>query len=168
MKEDNVTISHLVAASENNVIGKGGGMAWHLPDDFRYFKNTTWAMPVIMGRKTFESMKRALPGRINIVITRSKNWNAEEVFVAGDIGEAIKIARDADTKEIFIIGGGRVFAETMNIIDKIYLTRVHAKIEGDTRYPEINWDEWVKVSDRFHPADRKHPYPFTFEVWERK
>ncbi|MBW7838339.1 MAG: dihydrofolate reductase [Chitinophagaceae bacterium] len=161
-------LSHIVAASENNIIGTGGGMAWNLPDDFRYFKNITWGFPIIMGRKTFESMASDLKGRINIVVTGSSSWSAPGTTVVHSIEEGIKKAEEADTKEIFIIGGGKIFAETMPIVNRIYLTRVHAQIDGDTHYPTISTDEWKRVSSREHPADEKHKYAFTFEVWERK
>jgi len=161
-------ISHIVAASENNIIGKDGGMPWRLPDDFRFFKNTTWAMPVIMGRKTFESMPESLPGRINIVITSDPKWNRKGVSVSHNLEEALDCAMDADTREIFIIGGGRIFKDTMEIADKIYLTRVHAEIDGDTQYPVIDPSKWEKVSEAEHPSDAKHDYAFTFETWERK
>lgn len=161
-------LSHIVAASENNVIGINGEMPWHLPDDFRFFKNTTWALPVIMGRKTFEAMNGALPGRINIVMTSNKEWKAEEVRVAEDIPSAIRLAEDAESKEIFIIGGGSIFRETMGMIQRIYMTRVHTTLEGDTLYPAIQTPEWEKISERFHPKDQKHLFDFTFETWQRK
>lgn len=160
--------SHIVAASENNVIGDNGGMAWRLPDDFRYFKNITWGFPIIMGRKTFESMQGDLAGRINIVVTSDKLWSAKGAIVVHSIEEAIQKAKEADTKEIFIIGGGKVFAETMSVVTRIYLTRVHAHVDGDTYYPSLGNNEWQKVSAREHPADEKHKYAFTFEIWEKK
>ncbi|MCO6496511.1 MAG: dihydrofolate reductase [Chitinophagaceae bacterium] len=161
-------LSHIVAASENNVIGTGGGMAWSLPDDFKYFKNTTWGFPIIMGRKTFESMENDLKGRINIVVTRDPSWSAPGTTVVHSVEEGIEKAKEADTKEIFIIGGGKIFAETISIVNRIYITRIHAQIEGDTHYPEFSTDEWERVSAREHPIDEKHKYAFTFEVWERK
>lgn len=161
-------ISHIVAASENNIIGKDGGLPWKLPDDFRFFKNTTWAMPVIMGRKTYESMAGDLPGRINIVISSRTDFKPAGASVVRTIEEAIALAKEADTTEIFIIGGGEIFRETMNLIDRIYLTRVHVSLEGDTMYPEIDKHQWARVSAREHNKDEKHNYSFTFEVWERK
>jgi dihydrofolate reductase len=161
-------LSHIVAASENNIIGRNGNLPWYLPNDFKYFKNKTWAMPVIMGRNTFESMQKDLPGRINIVVTKKTDWHPENVFVEHNISDAIDKAKESEAKEIFIIGGGKIFRETMNIVDRIYLTRVHATIEGDTSYPEIDKSVWKLVSAEDHPADEKNNYPFTFEVWERK
>lgn len=158
----------MVAASENNIIGANNDIPWKLSTDFKYFKNKTWGMPVIMGRKSFDAMKTALPGRINIIITRRTDWHPEDVFISHSIGEAIEKARESEAKEIFIIGGGKIFKETIDIVDRIYLTRVHAKVEGDTYYPEIDKSVWKLVSSESHPADAKNNYPYTFEVWEKK
>ena len=160
-------LSHIVAASENNIIGIKNGLPWHLPTDFKYFKNKTWGMPVIMGRSTFESMKKDLPGRINIVVTRKSDWHPRNVFISHTINEAIDKAKESDAKEIFIIGGGKVFSETIKMVDRIYLTRVHTKVEGDTFYPEIDKAKWKITSEEQHPADEKNNYPFTFEVWKK-
>ncbi len=160
-------LSHIVAASENNIIGIKNGLPWKLANDFKYFKNKTWGMPVIMGRNTFESLKKDLPGRINIVVTQKTGWHPENIFITHTIEEAIEKAKESDAKEIFIIGGGKVFKETIDMVDRIYLTRVHTKVEGDTSYPDINKNEWKLVSAEPHPADEKNNYPYTFEVWEK-
>lgn len=160
-------LSHIVAASENNIIGAEGELPWRLPDDFKYFKNTTWSMPVIMGRNTYESLKKDLPGRINIVLTKKTDWKADKVTVAHDIKQAIEIARQCDTKEIFIIGGGEIFKQTLPDVGRIYLTRVHTTVEGDTSYPEINKAEWTQIKSDSFPADEKNNFSYTFEVWER-
>src|SRR5450432_2012376 len=160
-------LSHIVAASENNVIGSKNELPWNLPNDFKYFKNKTWGMPVIMGRKSYESLKKSLPGRINIVITNRPNWQPEDVFVVNNIDDAIEKAKEADAREIFIIGGGEIFKQTINIVSRIYLTRVHTTIDGDTFYPEIKKDRWKLVSEQSFPADDKHAYAYTFEVWEK-
>lgn len=125
-------------------------------------------MPVIMGRKTWESLKKELPGRVNIVITSKKDFHPKGVSVVHDIDAAIARAKDADTREIFIIGGGEIFKETMGIISRIYLTRVHTSVDGDTKYPPIDQTKWERVSSEDHPKDDRHNYSFTFEVWERK
>jgi dihydrofolate reductase len=161
-------LSHIVAVSENHVIGTDNHLPWNLASDFRYFKNKTWGMPVIMGRKTFESMKKDLPGRINIVVTSKKDWNAENAFVVHSIEQGIAKAKESDAKEIFIIGGGKIFKETLGMVDRIYLTRVHATVNGDTYYPELSKSDWKQISTDPHPADEKNNYPYTFEVWERK
>lgn len=160
-------LSHIVAASENNTIGIKNGLPWKLPNDFKYFKNKTWSMPVIMGRNTFESLKKDLPGRINIVVTKKTDWHPKNVFIAHNISDAIKKAKECDANEIFIIGGGKVFNQTINDVDRIYLTRVHTTVEGDTSYPELDPSKWKLVKEEPHPADEKNNYPYTFEVWER-
>ncbi|MEO9003702.1 MAG: dihydrofolate reductase [Ginsengibacter sp.] len=160
-------LSHIVAASENNIIGMAGQLPWHLPNDFKYFKNKTWGMPVIMGRTTFEDMEMELPGRMNIIVTKKNDWQAQNVFVAHSIAEAIEKAKESDANEIFIIGGGEIFKQTMTIVDRIYLTRVHANVEGDTSYPEINHAQWQLIKSDSFTADEKNNYPYTFEVWEK-
>ncbi len=160
-------LSHIVAASENNIIGIKNGLPWKLTNDFKYFKNTTWGMPVIMGRNTFESMKKDLLGRINFVVTKKNDWHPDNVFVTHGIDEAIEKAKECEAKEIFIIGGGEIFKQTMEKVDRIYLTRVHTTVEGDTSYPEIDKSKWkLKKADSF-PADEKNNYPYTFELWEK-
>ena len=160
-------LSHIVAASENNIIGSNNELPWKLSNDFKYFKNKTWGMPVIMGRNSFDAMKKALPGRINIVVTRKKDWHPENVLVVNGIDEAIAKGRESDTKEIFIIGGGEIFKQTISIVDRIYLTRVHTTVKGDTSYPKIDTSIWEKIKSESFPADEKNNYPYTFEVWER-
>jgi len=160
-------ISHIVAASENNIIGIKNRLPWRLPSDFKYFKNKTWGMPVIMGRNTYESLKKDLPGRINIVLTKKKDWHAENVFVTHDIEEALKKATESDAKEIFVIGGGEVFKQTMEKVNRIYLTRVHTKVEGDTSYPPIDTSKWRLINEESFPSDEKNNFPYTFEVWEK-
>jgi dihydrofolate reductase len=160
-------LSHIVAASENNVIGSKNALPWNLPNDFKYFKNKTWGMPVIMGRNTYESLKKSLPGRINIVVTNKKDWQPEGVLISHSIEDAIKKAEESDAKEIFIIGGGEIFKQTINMVSKIYLTRVHTTIEGDTFYPKINNSKWKLIDTKSFPADEKHNFAYTFEVWEK-
>jgi len=164
-------ISLLVAAAENNVIGKDNKLLWYLPNDLKYFKNTTWGMPVIMGRKTFESLHRkALNGRINIIITSRKRLKTErgEIDVADGIKDALAKAKRTDCKEVFVIGGGEIFKSFIKKADKIYITRVHAKPEGDTYFPKIDKKEWKMTSSNPFPADEKHEYAYDFQVWERR
>ena len=163
-----MVISFIVAASENNVIGKDGQLPWRLPTDMKYFKNMTWGMPVVMGRKSFEALGEPLKGRTNIVVTRNKKWKAEGVQTAQTIDQAIILARGTDAKEIFIIGGGEIFQAAMPSADRIYLTRVHENFQGDAFFPEMNPDEWVLVSNRDCAADEKNPFALSFQVWERK
>jgi dihydrofolate reductase len=164
-----LVISLIVAASENNAIGKNNQLLWHLPKDMKFFKNITWAMPVVMGRKTFESMgNKPLPGRKNIVITKQTDWEAEGVAVVNSVEEAVSLAEELDYKEIFIIGGGEIFMISFGMASKIYMTRVHLDIEGDVFFPVIERKEWELKSSVDNPADDKHAYAFTFELWERK
>ncbi|HVZ97276.1 MAG TPA: dihydrofolate reductase [Chitinophagaceae bacterium] len=160
-------LCHIVAVSENNVIGSRNGLPWKLATDFAYFKNKTWGLPVIMGRKTYESMDVELAGRINIVITNQPDWQRDKVAVVKSIEDAIAKAKESDAKEIFIIGGGEIFKQTIGMVDRIYRTRVHAHVEGDTFYPEIDAANWKLTSERSFPADEKNNYPFTFEVWDK-
>ena len=162
-------LSLIVAASENNVIGKNNQLPWHLPNDLRFFKNTTWAMPVIMGRKNFEAMKRPLPGRMNIVITSNNSFEAEGVFRAHSLDHSIELAETANCREIFIIGGGEIFRQALPMADKIYFTRVHTEIEGDVFFPEFDWEnEWELQHAEFNKANEKNVFDHTFEVYTKK
>ena len=161
-------ISLIVAAAENNAIGKKNQLLWHLPNDLKFFKNTTWGMPVIMGRKTFEAVNKTLPGRFNIVITRQQGWNAADVIVATDLNDAIKKAAETNCKEVFIIGGGEIYKQSIETADKIYLTRVHATIDGDTFFPVIDENKWQLTSNQDFTADEKHAFAYSFQIWERK
>jgi dihydrofolate reductase len=163
-----MTLSQVVAAADNNAIGKNNQLLWSLPNDMKFFKNTTWGMPVIMGRKTFESLGKPLAGRTNIIITRKPNWQPEGVFVANEIREAMTIAAKTDAKEAFIIGGGEIYKQTMPITQRLYLTRVHTTIEGDTFFPEFNKAEWELLSQLDFTADAKHAFDYSFQVWQRK
>jgi dihydrofolate reductase len=164
-------ISLVVAASENNAIGKDNKLLWHLPNDMKFFKNTTWGMPVVMGRKTFDALAgEPLPGRFNFVITRQKDWKPgnEKVTVTSNLTQALEAAVATDCKETFVIGGGEIYKESMPIADRIYMTRVHANLEGDTYFPVIDEQQWQLTDDRDFPADEKHAYPYSFQIWERK
>jgi dihydrofolate reductase len=166
-KTDSMILSFVVAASDNNVIGNNNELPWHLPNDLKFFKNTTWAMPVIMGRKTFESFGKPLSGRTNIVITTQKDWTTDGVIVANDLDSAIKAGAATDAKELFIIGGGKIYRDTFHQVDKIYITRVHAELEGDTFFPQINPDAWTLVSNLDFNPDEKHKYAYSFQLWKR-
>lgn len=162
-------ISFVVAASENNAIGKDNQLLWNLPNDMKFFKNITWGMPVVMGRKTFESMGgKALAGRKSIVITRQPGWKAEGVAVVNSVDAAVALAGEMNYKEIFIIGGGEIFLIAFSRAKRIYITRVHAELEGDTYFPVIEKNEWKLISNIDNPADEKHAYAYSFQVWERK
>ena len=122
-------------------------------------------MPVIMGRSTFESLEKDLPGRINIVITKKTGWHPENVFVTHNIDDAVAKAKESDAKEIFVIGGGEIFRQTMGMVSRIYMTRVHTVVEGDTSYPSIDPLQWKLVKQESFPADDKNDYAYTFEEW---
>lgn len=161
-------ISLVVAASTNNAIGRDNKLLWHLPNDMKFFKNTTWAMPVIMGRKTFVSLNsKPLNGRFNIIITRKQNWHAEGVTIVHSLPEAAKVAAEAGYKEAFVIGGGEIFRDAMPIADKIYITRVDADLDGDVFFPVIDPQKWQMVTEQSFPADAKHAYAYHFQLWKR-
>jgi dihydrofolate reductase len=164
------SINIIVAASDNNAIGRDNKLLWHLPTDMKFFKAITWTHPVIMGRKTFESLGgKLLPGRKNIIISRNKDYRAPaEAWFATSLDEAIKKAKTTNSKEIFIAGGGEIYQQSMQIADRIYMTRVHTQIEADTFFPEIDEKEWKKVSATDYAADDKHAFSFSIEVWEKK
>lgn len=161
-------IALVVAAAENNVIGKDNQLLWRLPNDMKFFKNTTWGMPVIMGRKTFESLGKPLAGRTNIVITRQDNWTAPGVQVVKNLEEALAAAAETDAKEASVIGGGEIYALALPRAQRIYITRVHTTLEGDTFFPEFDKQQWELLSNLDFPADEKHAYAYSFQVWERK
>jgi len=161
-------ISFVVAAAKNNVIGKDNQLVWNLPNDMKFFKNVTWGMPVVMGRKSFESLGKALPGRKNIVLTRQEGWNAKDVIVVKSMEEAKAVVKEMDVKEMMVIGGGEIFKMVMPEAKRIYLTRVDAEPEGDAFFPKVDPAEWELVSKRDHEADAKHAYNYSFQIWERK
>lgn len=165
----NKIISLVVAASDNNAIGKNNQLLWHLPNDLKFFKNTTWGMPVIMGRKTYESVNQPLPGRINIVITQQTNWSAEGVIAAPDIQTALQKAAETNCKEIFIIGGGEIYKQSLHLADKIIVTRVHAVFaDADTFFPEMDKNNWQLIFNEDHQPDEKHVHPYSFQIWQKK
>lgn len=161
-------LSLLVAVAENGVIGKDNQLPWHLPNDLKYFKNLTWAMPILMGRKTFESIGKPLPGRKSIVITHNKDWKHEGVEAVHNIEEAIDAAKSFGAKEIFIIGGAQIFASAMPKASRIYLTRIHQVFEGDVFLSPVDEMVWKKVKSTFCAPDEKNAHPHTFEVWEKR
>ncbi len=161
-------ISIIVAASNNNAIGLNNQLLWHLPNDMKFFKQTTWAMPVIMGRKTFESLSgKPLNGRLNIVVTRQADWKANGVQKASSLEDALRIASENDYKESFIIGGGELYAAALPYAHKVYLTRVDAIIEGDTFFPSLDTDLWKLTMDDPKEVDAKHPYAYRFQCWQK-
>ncbi|MBB1285945.1 dihydrofolate reductase [Flavisolibacter sp. BT320] len=160
-------ISLLLAVSENGVIGKNNALPWHLPNDLKYFKNLTWGLPILMGRKTFDSIGKPLPGRKSIVITRNNDWRYNGVEVVHSLEEAVKTAEVLGAKEIFVIGGAEIFNASLPQANRIYLTRIHQEFEGDVFFPAIDETTWQLSSSRFCRKDEKNPYDHTYQVWEK-
>jgi len=142
-------------------------MPWHLPNDLKHFKNLTWGSPVLMGRKTFDSIGKPLAGRKNIVLTNKLAWEAEGVVAVRSIKDAMFVATEADALELMVIGGGEIFKTLMDKANRIYMTRVDDEPEADTFFPVINPTEWHLVSHKNHEADPKNAFNYSFEVWER-
>ena len=158
-------VSMVVAASANNVIGASAGLPWRLREDLRRFKEITMGKPMIMGRLTFESIGKVLPGRRSIVITRQTNYQPEGVDVITSPDAALKLAGEVD--EVMIIGGGKVYEQMLPMTDRIYLTRVHADFDGDTFFPEIKEDEWRIVSSEPLAPNDERPFSISFQTLER-
>lgn len=160
-------ISIVVAVSENGVIGRAGGLPWHLGDDLRRFKRLTMGHTLVMGRRTWESIGRPLPGRRIVVVTRQPDYRAEGVETAADIDDALELARQAGDDEVFFVGGAEVYAQALPRATRLYFTRVHADVDGDTYFPDAQWGNWKQVSSEHHDADAKNDFASTFEVYER-
>ncbi len=156
----------IAAAGKNNALGKDNDLLWHLPDDFKRFKQLTTNHFIIMGRKTFESFPKPLPNRTHIVITRQANYHPDGVIVVGDLNEALK--KVPQNEDSYIIGGGEIYLLALPIADKIELTRVHADFDADTFFPPLESTQWQLVGEEYHPKDEKHTYGFTFESYVRK
>lgn len=159
-------IAAIVAMSENRVIGKDNKMPWHLPADLRHFKRITWNKPILLGRKTWKSIGRALPGRTNVVITRDVDFQAEGCLVVNSIEAAL--AAVSNDNEIFIIGGATLYAQMLPRIERLYMTLIHAQFEGDTFFPEIDLAEWREVSRENFDPDEENPYSYSFITLDRK
>lgn len=160
-------ISLIAAIGENNELGKGNTLLWHLPADLKHFKEITMLHPVIMGRKTFESIGKPLPNRRNIVITRNVNYKKEGIEVANSLAGALDLIKNPN-EEVFIIGGGELYKETMPIADKLYITHIQASDnEADTFFPEIIPIVWNEILHTEHKKDEKNPVPYTFSVYEK-
>lgn len=159
-------ISIIVAASTNNVIGVQGGLPWRLSDDLKRFKQLTMGKPIVMGRLTWESIGRPLPGRQNIVVTRQVDFTADGCNVVASPAEALSAA--GNTGEIMIIGGSQIYTSFLPKAGRLYVTRVHANIEGDAFFPEIDMDSWQLVSSEEHEADASNQYSFAFMSYERQ
>ena len=159
------TVTLIAAASENNIIGKDNKLIWRLSDDLKHFKELTKGHFVIMGRKTFESMPRALPNRTNVIITRKTDYKAENAIVVNSLEKALKVAENDN--QPFVIGGGEIYKLSMEIADRIELTRVHTSIEGDTSFPEIDLEKWQEVKCEKRLKDERNEYDFSFLRYEK-
>jgi dihydrofolate reductase len=171
-----ITLSIIVAMANNSAIGKDNQLLWHLPEDLQYFKRTTMGKPIVMGRKTFESIGRALPGRLNIVITRQTDWQHEGVKVAHTIEDALKLAEAQSIidgmDEVMVIGGAEIYKTALPVADKLYITRVDAEIDGDAFFPEVDNSVWQETSRESFSADdsalKTNNYDYAFCVLEHK
>jgi dihydrofolate reductase len=158
-------ISIIVAMTDKRVIGINNQLPWHLPGDMKWFRQNTLGKPVVMGRKTFESIGKPLPQRTNIIITRDQNYHVEGCITVHSIEEAISAAADAD--ELMIIGGSSFYEQMLPQTDRLYLTLVHADIEGDAWFPVVDLNQWQEVTKEDYAADEKNPYPYSFIQLER-
>jgi len=162
-----MTVALIVAVSTNGVIGRDGDLPWRLPADLRHFKSTTMGHHLIIGRATWDEVGRPLPGRTMVVVTRNQGFAADGVRVAHSLEAALELAKD--DVEPFIGGGAEIYRQALDadVVDRMYVTRIHAEIEGDTFFPEVDWHRWLLADRIDHPADEKNEHPFTFEVWDR-
>ncbi len=160
-----MVVSIIVAMAENNVIGRDMDLPWHISADLKRFKALTMGHHIVMGRKTYESIGRLLPGRTTVIITRQENYQVEGAVVVHSLEEAQAVA-SADS-ELFIIGGGQIYELALSSADKLHVTRVHTEVDGDTRFPHVQWDDWTLVNTERHSADEKNDYDYTFESYQK-
>ena len=160
-------VSIIVAQADQGVIGAENKLLWHLPDDLKNFKRLTMGHMILMGRKTWESIGRPLPGRTSAVITHNRGMRIKDILIFHSPAEAIDYAKRKNEDEIFVIGGEEIYRLTLPLADKLYLTRVHGSFEGDAFFPEIDPTQWSVDSKTFHPEDEKHPYAFDMMVLSR-
>ena len=161
-------ISMIAAMAHDRVIGKDNQMPWYLPADLAHFKRVTLGKPVLMGRKTFESIGRPLPGRRNLVISRNPGYQAEGIEVVGSVEAALALLASCAVEELMVIGGGHLYAEMLPSADCLYLTQINLAVEGDTRFPAFDDGQWQRIDCESHPADEKNPHPYRFETWQRR
>ena len=158
--------------STNRTIGRDNGLPWRLPKDMKHFMRSTMGKPVIMGRKTFESMKSPLPGRTNIVLTSDQSWSRDGVLVASSLSRAFELGRIAaeqdSLSEFFVIGGSSLYEEAMPHATRLYVTQIEAVIEGDVSFPDINWADWSSIRNERHEPDEDHAHAFTISEFVRQ
>lgn len=163
-------ISLIAALTKNRTIGKNNDLPWHLPDDMKYFMQTTKEHVVIMGRKNYESIPekfRPLPNRINVVVTRQPDFIAPNCHLVHSLEEAFTFAKSLKASEIFVIGGAEIYAQALPKANRLYLTEIDARLDGDTFFPELDKNEWREVSRKHHDADARHPYAFDYVIYDR-
>ena len=162
-------LSLIVAVSDNNVIGENGRLPWHLPADLKYFKKLTIGKPIIMGRKTYESIGHSLPGRLNIVLTGTPDYRPkDEVLVFNSFETVLERLKEDRVEDAFIIGGNRIFETTINHVETMYITRVHAIfLNGDVFFPDIDHSHWKLISEEAHEPDDLNVYKYKFQIYER-
>lgn len=158
-------LSIVAAVAENGVIGLDRGIPWHLPADLAHFKKLTMGKPILMGRKTFESIGRPLPGRHNVVVTRERSLRIEGCSVAGSFEDALELLKSAE--EVMVIGGAEIYRLALPLADRLYLTRVHASFEGDTYFPDYDPDLWREVAIEEHAPDGRNPHAYSFVILDR-
>ena len=172
MSDIDIKVSMIVAVAENGVIGRNNQLPWYLPEDLKYFKRVTMGKPIVMGRKTFESIGKPLPGRVNIIVTRNPNYLAEGIKVVTDIDAAIKLADDIavldGSEELMVIGGAQLYADILPSVDRLYLTEVHAEVEGDAFFPVIDKEEWEEIAREKFLAEGPNTYDYSFVVLDRR
>ncbi|MBS7785855.1 dihydrofolate reductase [Flavobacterium sp. CYK-55] len=156
----------IAAMAENRALGKNNQLLWHLPDDFKRFKQLTSGHFIVMGRKTFESLPGKLPNRTHIIISRQKDYEIEGCLTATSLENGLKLVPEG--QDVFVIGGGQIYEQSLPIADVVELTRVHTEMDADTFFPEINFDYWQLTSKEYHQKDEKHAFDFTFETYLRK
>ncbi|MER3443390.1 MAG: dihydrofolate reductase [Meiothermus sp.] len=166
-------LSLVVAMAENRVIGRNGGLPWRLPNDLKHFRRLTTGHPVVMGRKTYESIGKPLPGRTNVVVSRSPDYSAPGCLVVNSLEAALQVAEaaphdPAGTRETFVIGGAELYAQALPLADRIHLTLVHAEVAGDTFFPDLDPGAWREVSREDHEPDEQHAYAYSFLTLERR
>lgn len=161
-------ISQIVAVSKNGIIGNDYKMLWHMPNDFRYFKQKTMGHHVLLGRKTFESLGKILPGRTFIIVTRDKGFVVEDAQVVNTIEKAIDLAKHAGEAELYVIGGGEIYRQTQPISDILYITEIDVVVQGNVSYPIPDGSLWQEVNRKDMPSDEKNPYNYSFTEWRKR
>jgi dihydrofolate reductase len=165
-------VALIAAFAQNLVVGINNSLPWHLPEDLKYFKRTTSGKAIIMGRKTYESIGRPLPNRTNIVVSRNPNFSAEGVVMVTSLEEAVKHAENVNmingVEEVMIIGGAAIYQASLPMADRLYLTHVHANVEGDAYFPKIDLEQWEEVSREDFNRDESNPYDYSFSVYDKK